>query len=83
MSTTDRSTTADPSTPTETSSAPSRPWAIQLGGSCGCGCCGPPDEQETLSRQEEIAELRRLREETERRLAELEPDAPAGRAASA
>lgn len=35
---------------------------------CECGCCTPVQ----LSRDEEIAELRRLKERAEQRLAELE-----------
>lgn len=35
---------------------------------CGCECCVPTER----SPEEEIAELRRIREATERRLAELE-----------
>lgn len=35
---------------------------------CGCECCAPGQ----MSREEEIAELRRLRESADRRLQELE-----------
>ncbi len=35
---------------------------------CGCDCCAPVGK----SREEEITELRHLRDATERRLAELE-----------
>lgn len=46
-----------------------------VGGGCSCGCCGPTDATtEPVDRQREIAELRELREATERRLAELDAE---------
>lgn len=46
-----------------------------VGGGCSCGCCGPTDTTtEPADREREIAELRELRQATERRLAELDAE---------
>lgn len=40
-------------------------------GGCACGCCGDTAEQETKSPDEELTELRQVREQIQRRLTEL------------
>lgn len=47
------------------------PQAGEPAGACGCGCCGP-EETVAPTRGEEIAELRRLRDQIDDRLTELE-----------
>lgn len=47
------------------------PQVGEPAGACGCGCCGP-EETAAPTRGEEIAELRRLRDQIDERLTELE-----------
>lgn len=65
---------ATDSSATTTDSTEAAPLDLSGGGGCDCGCCGPSDAEETLSREEEIVELRRLRAQTEERLAELDAE---------
>lgn len=47
------------------------------GDGCSCGCCGPTDTAEAsepADREQEIAELKELREATVQRLAELDAE---------
>lgn len=40
-------------------------------GGCACGCCGDTAEQQPKNQDEELAELRQVREQIQRRLTEL------------